>query len=245
MRDDPTTTTTTIEKSIETMRQKFQQKKKDDFVFKVPDLPAHLKARASAKKSRKLKKQQFIDEENEEELILTATSSSQHANTDSESDDDDNDTDDNEKEEMPSKKAKLVAGDDGKKEEMPKKEEEEEEVVVEKKPNRREENDEIESTLLCSICNEIMHDCISLQPCLHSYCSGCYSEWMSKSLECPVCRVNVSRISKNHIVNNLINAYLKANPDKRRPEDELKELDSKNKITKEIVSQQKKTKIIH
>ena len=39
------------------------------------------------------------------------------------------------------------------------------------------------------------------------------------------------RISKNHIINNLVDAYLRANPDKKRPEEDLRELDSKNKIT--------------
>ena len=32
-----------------------------------------------------------------------------------------------------------------------------------------------------------MHDtCVySLQPCMHAYCSGCYSDWMSLSEQCP------------------------------------------------------------
>jgi E3 ubiquitin-protein ligase CHFR len=75
----------------------------------------------------------------------------------------------------------------------------------------------------------------SLQPCLHSYCAGCYSEWMPKSDECPVCRKKVERISKNHMVNNIIEAYLKNNPEKRRKEEELKELDKKNLITHDMV----------
>ena len=25
----------------------------------------------------------------------------------------------------------------------------------------------------------------SLQPCMHSFCSGCYSDWMERSRECP------------------------------------------------------------
>lgn len=93
----------------------------------------------------------------------------------------------------------------------------------------------MEESLLCGICQEILHDCISLQPCMHCYCSGCYSGWMDRSNECPQCRVRVKRISKNHIVNNLAISFLKSNPDKKRSDEDLAELDSKNKITKEIL----------
>ncbi|XP_063448138.1 E3 ubiquitin-protein ligase CHFR-like [Mytilus trossulus] len=96
--------------------------------------------------------------------------------------------------------------------------------------------DEIEETLMCSICQEIMYYCISLQPCMHSYCAGCYSDWMQKSNECPTCRMKVKRINKNHIVNNLIEAYLKEHPEKKRPEEDLKALDAKNKITKDMMT---------
>lgn len=48
-------------------------------------------------------------------------------------------------------------------------------------------------------------------------------------------RNKVDRISKNHIVNNLVEAYLRANPSKKRPEEDLKELDEKNKITNDMV----------
>ena len=43
------------------------------------------------------------------------------------------------------------------------------------------------------------------------------------------------RINKNHLVNNLVEAYLKANPKKKRPDDEIKELNEKNKITTDMV----------
>ncbi len=41
-------------------------------------------------------------------------------------------------------------------------------------------------------------------------------------------------------MNNLIEAYLRANPEKKRPEEDLKELDAKNKITKDMVRTHKK-----
>ncbi|XP_019854831.1 PREDICTED: E3 ubiquitin-protein ligase CHFR-like [Amphimedon queenslandica] len=95
--------------------------------------------------------------------------------------------------------------------------------------------DSIEETLLCQICQEILHDCVSLQPCTHTYCAGCYSDWMSYSNECPSCRLKVERITKNFIVNNLVSAYLRSNPGKKRPEEDLKELDEKNKIDKDMM----------
>ena len=75
-----------------------------------------------------------------------------------------------------------------------------------------------------------------MQPCLHCDCGGCYSEWMEKSDECPVCRLKVERISKNHLVNNLIESYLKEKPDKKRNEDEIKNLNEKNKIKNDMVN---------
>ena len=70
---------------------------------------------------------------------------------------------------------------------------------------------------------------------MHTFCSGCYSEWMEKSNLCPICRLKVERISKNHIVNNLIEAYLKLNPNKKRSDESIAELEAKNKITHDMV----------
>jgi E3 ubiquitin-protein ligase CHFR len=70
---------------------------------------------------------------------------------------------------------------------------------------------------------------------LHTFCAGCYSEWMPLSQNCPNCRNKVERISKNHILNNLIDAYLKKNPIKKRSDLDIQQLDSKNKITNDMV----------
>ena len=88
------------------------------------------------------------------------------------------------------------------------------------------EKDGLAETLICIICQEILHDCIrcvvlcqnqtkcktneiekpdkvnsfitqylmidcvcSLQPCMHSFCAGCYSDWMERSNECPSVRI--------------------------------------------------------
>ena len=49
------------------------------------------------------------------------------------------------------------------------------------------------------------------------------------------CRNIVKQVRKNHIVNNLVAAYLKEHPEKRRPEEDIKELDEKNKIQSAVV----------
>ncbi|XP_077996064.1 E3 ubiquitin-protein ligase CHFR-like [Glandiceps talaboti] len=95
--------------------------------------------------------------------------------------------------------------------------------------------DEMEEALLCGICQDILHDCISLQPCMHSFCASCYSPWMERANDCPSCRNKVARISRNHIINNLIEAYLKEHPEKKRSDEEIKELNSKNKITDDMI----------
>jgi E3 ubiquitin-protein ligase CHFR len=71
---------------------------------------------------------------------------------------------------------------------------------------------------------------------MHTYCSGCYSEWMQKSDLCPICRLKVDRISKSHIINNLIESYLKINPNKKRNDASIAELEAKNKITHDMVN---------
>ncbi|XP_073257835.1 E3 ubiquitin-protein ligase CHFR-like isoform X2 [Porites lutea] len=104
-----------------------------------------------------------------------------------------------------------------------------------KKPADLVTHNSIAETLVCSICQDIFYDCVSLQPCIHSFCAACYSQWMDRSSDCPSCRKKVERISKNHIVNNLVEAFLREHPERQRPEEELREMDSKNKITEDML----------
>ncbi|GCB62267.1 hypothetical protein scyTo_0014470, partial [Scyliorhinus torazame] len=76
---------------------------------------------------------------------------------------------------------------------------------------------------------------VSLQPCMHSFCAACYSGWMERSSLCPTCRCPVERISKNHMVNNLVEAYLLQHPEKCRSGDELQSMDARNKITHDML----------
>uniref|UniRef100_A0A4W5MI42 E3 ubiquitin-protein ligase CHFR n=1 Tax=Hucho hucho TaxID=62062 RepID=A0A4W5MI42_9TELE len=95
--------------------------------------------------------------------------------------------------------------------------------------------DKMEESLTCIICQDLLHDCVSLQPCMHTFCAACYSGWMERSSLCPTCRCPVERIRKNHILNNLVEAYLIQNPEKCRGEEDLKSMDSHNKITRDML----------
>lgn len=94
--------------------------------------------------------------------------------------------------------------------------------------------DKMEESLTCIICQDLLYDCISLQPCMHTFCAACYSGWMERSSQCPTCRCRVERIRKNHILNNLVEAYLLQHPEKSRSEEDRKSMDSRNKITQDM-----------
>ncbi|MEQ2303452.1 hypothetical protein AMECASPLE_017053 [Ameca splendens] len=104
-----------------------------------------------------------------------------------------------------------------------------------KPPVDETKTDKMEESLTCVICQDLLHDCISLQPCMHVFCAACYSGWMERSSLCPTCRCPVERICKNHILNNLVEAYLIQHPEKCRSEEDLKSMDSCNKITQDML----------
>ncbi|EMP40294.1 E3 ubiquitin-protein ligase CHFR [Chelonia mydas] len=84
-----------------------------------------------------------------------------------------------------------------------------------------------------------------LQPCMHTFCAACYSGWMERSSLCPTCRCPVERICKNHILNNLVEAYLIQHPGKLevyliylhkcRNEEDVRSMDARNKITQDML----------
>ncbi|KAB1255211.1 E3 ubiquitin-protein ligase CHFR [Camelus dromedarius] len=95
--------------------------------------------------------------------------------------------------------------------------------------------DKMEETLTCIICQDLLHDCVSLQPCMHTFCAACYSGWMERSALCPTCRCPVERICKNHILNNLVEAYLLQHPDKGRSEEDMRSMAARNRITQDML----------
>ncbi|XP_070821276.1 E3 ubiquitin-protein ligase CHFR [Chaetodon trifascialis] len=107
--------------------------------------------------------------------------------------------------------------------------------LMSKLPVEGAKTDKMEESLTCVICQDLLHDCVSLQPCMHVFCAACYSGWMERSSLCPTCRCPVERIRKNHVLNNLVEAYLIQHPEKCRSEEDLKSMDSRNKITQDML----------
>ncbi|XP_028851866.1 E3 ubiquitin-protein ligase CHFR [Denticeps clupeoides] len=107
--------------------------------------------------------------------------------------------------------------------------------LVRKDKGENIKTDKMEESLTCIICQDLLYDCVSLQPCMHTFCAACYSGWMERSSLCPTCRCPVERIRKNHILNNLVEAYLQQHPEKCRSEEDLKSMDSRNKITQDML----------
>ncbi|MQM09901.1 hypothetical protein Taro_042782 [Colocasia esculenta] len=61
----------------------------------------------------------------------------------------------------------------------------------------------------CSICLNIWHDVVTIAPCLHNFCNGCFSEWLRRSEKkfesvlCPQCRATVHCVGRNHFLHNI------------------------------------------
>jgi E3 ubiquitin-protein ligase CHFR len=94
--------------------------------------------------------------------------------------------------------------------------------------NNSDMSDKLGETIKCQICMEVMYQPVSLYPCLHNFCGGCFSDWNKRADDCPSCRTKVTEVKKNHMVFSLIDMYLKSNPQSQRPQEELDELDAIN-----------------
>ncbi|KAJ4751858.1 E3 ubiquitin-protein ligase CHFR [Rhynchospora pubera] len=70
----------------------------------------------------------------------------------------------------------------------------------------------------CSICLNVWHDVVTVAPCLHNFCNGCFSEWLRRSsngsrdkpqnVPCPQCRAIVHSVGKNHFLQNIEKAIV-------------------------------------
>ncbi|CDW83023.1 fha domain containing protein [Stylonychia lemnae] len=88
----------------------------------------------------------------------------------------------------------------------------------------------------CGICYMTMHQAVSLMPCLHTFCGGCFSDWLNRQKDCPSCRENVVEVKKHSLINCLIENYLNINPQLKRSEEEIKHLESLNMFKNDIVN---------
>lgn len=46
--------------------------------------------------------------------------------------------------------------------------------------DKEQEDSAFEQEFECSVCHEIMHKPMILQPCLHSFCRGCCKSWLQQ-----------------------------------------------------------------
>ncbi|KAJ9671190.1 hypothetical protein PVL29_027260 [Vitis rotundifolia] len=93
----------------------------------------------------------------------------------------------------------------------------------------------------CSICLNIWHDVVTVAPCLHNFCNGCFSEWLRRSQDkhsnvlCPQCRAVVQFVGRNHFLHTIEETILQADPSLRRSDEEVAVLESLASIQSNLV----------
>eukprot|EP00443_Scrippsiella_acuminata_P126141 CAMPEP_0115617714 /NCGR_PEP_ID=MMETSP0272-20121206/23784_1 /TAXON_ID=71861 /ORGANISM="Scrippsiella trochoidea, Strain CCMP3099" /LENGTH=672 /DNA_ID=CAMNT_0003053673 /DNA_START=16 /DNA_END=2033 /DNA_ORIENTATION=+ len=99
-------------------------------------------------------------------------------------------------------------------------------------PAARPGGDSLLDGATCVICQEVLYRATSIQPCLHSFCSACLGSWLWASSsgvpQCPVCREMVVRVTRNHTLDGLIEGLLKIHPERRRSDEDVVELNSRD-----------------
>ncbi|KAJ9177009.1 hypothetical protein P3X46_012265 [Hevea brasiliensis] len=95
----------------------------------------------------------------------------------------------------------------------------------------------------CSICLNIWHNVVTVAPCLHNFCNGCFSEWLRRSQEkqstvlCPQCRAAVHFVGRNHFLQSIEEDILQADSSLKRSDEEITLLDSYASIKSNLVIQ--------
>ena len=98
---------------------------------------------------------------------------------------------------------------------------------------RIEWSDDLMSSIKCTICQEICHQCVTVCPCFHTFCGGCLSTWFdrcSSQKTCPTCRKVILSVSKNVHADHFARCYLAEHATERRSEEELEELQRKDTL---------------
>ncbi|KAJ3671687.1 hypothetical protein LUZ60_007766 [Juncus effusus] len=102
----------------------------------------------------------------------------------------------------------------------------------------------------CSICLNIWHDVVTVSPCLHNFCNGCFSEWLRRNskgsvdkasnITCPQCRAIVHSVGKNHFLRNIEEAILESFSSLKRTDEEIALLDTYASVKSNLVLGSKK-----
>ncbi|KAM1099444.1 hypothetical protein FF1_005987 [Malus domestica] len=94
---------------------------------------------------------------------------------------------------------------------------------------------------ICCIYLNIWHDVVTVAPCFHNFCNGCFAEWLKRSLEkrssvlCPHCRAIVQFVGRNHFLLNVADEIVKVDYSLKRTNDEVAILDSYATIQSNLV----------
>ncbi|PKA62520.1 hypothetical protein AXF42_Ash009407 [Apostasia shenzhenica] len=97
----------------------------------------------------------------------------------------------------------------------------------------------------CSICLNIWHDVVTVSPCLHNFCNGCFSEWLrrsatkpggrNQSVVCPQCRGVVHSVGRNHFLRYIEEAILQTFASLKRSDEEYAMADTQASIKSNLV----------
>jgi hypothetical protein len=95
------------------------------------------------------------------------------------------------------------------------------------------QSDSVTGHLQCAICTDLLHEPVSIWPCLHPFCGGCLSKWalVHHRKTCPVYRrrFRTRNVAVNCNLRGLIDSLLAANPGlQARSAEALRELSRVN-----------------
>lgn len=79
----------------------------------------------------------------------------------------------------------------------------------------------LERDLRCGICRDALHQCLTVVPCGHNFCSVCLTKWRRSSAACPECRGPIPQAVRNQTVDRLVETFLCAHPDTARSQEDL------------------------
>jgi len=84
-------------------------------------------------------------------------------------------------------------------------------------------NSDLCEELGCLICTEILHQCVTLHPCQHSFCSSCLLSSFKTSVNCPLCRVEATFVAKNLVLQKVARIISKNPLDGQKPKIEQRQ----------------------
>ena len=94
--------------------------------------------------------------------------------------------------------------------------------------------EEFKNEAICNICCKMIYECVSVVPCLHSFCTICFMRHLKRSQKCPQCGERFVEFRKNVFLNNLIEGYKESGYGIDRSREECRKL--KKKLKKRILA---------